>query len=165
MLPFKTLPSSLPPSPTPDILTHPHVHTRCSERGICTLVLKDTLPIPLYFRLANTLSWLWCLDIPPFSCMCSSSVQWWKQHAMFSLQNRNAVQTLSPPRPHPFPSQIQKCFPLLKNCIPIQHWSKAWLCSMMNAQFPVHKQNYGKWEAFLASKETRAAVSDLIFFV
>lgn len=27
---------------------------------------------------------------------------------------------------------------------------------MMNAQFPVHKQNYGKWEAFLASKETKS---------
>lgn len=50
--------------------THPPIHTQhtshCSERGFSTLALKDTLPHPTLFQIGNTLSWLWCLHIPPF---------------------------------------------------------------------------------------------------
>lgn len=51
--------------------THTQSHniplTHCSERDCSSLGLKDTLPHPTLFQMANTLSWLWCVRHSTFS--------------------------------------------------------------------------------------------------
>lgn len=51
--------------------THTQSHdiplTHCSERDLVPLVWRTHFPIPLYFRSANTLSWLWCVKHSTFS--------------------------------------------------------------------------------------------------
>lgn len=163
MLPFKPfpIPSRPPPSQT---YSHTHTYTHAAAKGAFVPLFWRTR-FPSHFISDWQIPWadLWCFRHSTFFLHVQFKCTIVKTTCDVSTAESQCSSDASP-HPHPFPSQIQKCFLPLKNCIPIQHWSKAWLCSMMNAQFPVHKQNYGKWEAFLASKETRAAVSDLIFF-
>lgn len=159
MLPFKPCPdppTPLPPTPHTDSRTHTYTH--CSKGAFVPLFWRTRFPS----RFISDWQIPWADDGVETFHLClffflACAVQVYNsENNMQCFHCRIAMQFRCPPTPShppPSPSRILTCFPLLKNCIPIQHWSKAWLCSMMNAQFPVHKQNYGKWEAFPASKK------------
>lgn len=56
---------------------------------------------------------------------------------MSSRQTLNTIRTVL----HPISPSNSEVFSAYYNCIPILHGSKAWLCFILNAQFPMHSQD------------------------
>lgn len=154
MLPFEPCPDPPALPPHPPTQTHAPTHTHTAAKGHLYPCSEGHASHPALFQIGKYPELIMVLR--------HSTFFFFLLHVQFKctivkttcdVSTAESQCSSDAPPPPPPPSPILKCFPLLKNCIPIQHWSKAWLCSMMNAQFPVHKQNYGKWEAFPASKK------------
>lgn len=102
--------------------THTRSHTtylsRTAAKGtVVPLVWRTHFPIPLYFRSANTLSWLWCVRHSTFSLHVQVTCTVVKTTcSVFRVRTQLGHWCSGPPAPE---EKLK-----LKICIARQHWSE-----------------------------------------